>query len=349
MEFVRLLVCHGYSPVIYQTAGKDFKIFMEGAEVVGLGGLDRHKMTRLSHKDIDKRQIRWIVYASSFVGEKNFRKGQIFIQHGIHWDYTTSLTNLRQRIKWELIRRRLSRHDLKMARDSQLTISVDSNFLNYSRVMLRHRFNPEKIRYIPNFAIPQEKSSWQGKWDHPEGINIIFARRFEFRRGVTIFADAIEQILKIIPKAKVTFAGWGSFTDYLNGKFGNSGQVKIEAVPHEQMYQLLNRSHIAIIPSTYSEGTSLSCLEAMASGCAVIATDVGGLANLVIPDYNGILIRPISSDIVSAITKLSNDMDYAGALANRAYETISHSFSCSTWQTRIWQALNEAGIEDLTH
>ncbi len=347
MEFISLLISMGYTPIVYQTSIKDFKERYEGAEVNGLGGLDRHKMTKLSHKDIDSRGIRWIVYASSFVGEKSFRHNQIFIQHGIHWDYTTSPTNILQRIKWEIIRRRLSRHDLKMARESRLTICVDSNFLNYARIMLRHRFDPQKMQYIPNFAIPQKKPDWQGKWINPEEINIIFARRFEFRRGVTIFGEAIEQILKSNPKVKVTFAGWGSYEKYLFEKFGKNNRVIIQPVPHEQMYEYLNRAHIAVIPTTYSEGTSLSCLEAMASGCAVIATNIGGLCNLVTPDFNGLLIRPTIKDITDAIAGLSNNLSLAESLADRGYETVCHSFSLVKWRSRVKQALAEAGIPDL--
>jgi len=344
LELIRLLVSLGFTPVVYQTAVNDFKLDVEGAEVIGLGGLNRHRMNKLSHRDIDQRNIRWIIYASSFVGEKYFRPDNIFIQHGIHWDYTMSQRTHFLHIKWEYIRRILSRHDLKMCRKSHLTITVDSNFLNYSRIMLGHRFDTNKIRYIPNFAIPQEKSLWHEKWMNPKEIHVVFARRFELRRGVILFAEAIEQILSSAPKVRVTFAGYGTYEKYILEKFGNSQRVTIEAVPHDKMYELLNRSHIAVIPSTYSEGTSLSCLEAMAAGCAVVATDIGGLCNIVIPDFNGILVRPNVSDIVLAVSGLVNDIQRAETLANRGYDMIGPSFSLSTWRNRIKQALNEAGV-----
>ena len=344
LELIRLLVSLGFMPVVYQTALNDFKLDVEGATIIGLGGLNRHLMNRLSHRDIDRRNIRWIIYSNSFVGEKYFRPDNIFIQHGIHWDYTMPQRTYFLHMKWEYIRRRLSRHDLKMCRESHLTITVDSNFLNYSRVMLGHRLNTNKLRYIPNFAIPQEKSLWHEKWMNPKEINVVFARRFELRRGVILFSEAMEQILSLSPGVRVTFAGSGTFERYIVEKFANSRRVTIEAVPHDKMYELLNRSHIAVIPSTYSEGTSLSCLEAMAAGCAIVATDIGGLCNIVIPDYNGILVRPNVSDIVIAVSGLANDLQRAETIANRGYDMICHSFSLSTWRNRIKQALNEAGV-----
>ena len=343
-ELINLLADLGFAPVIYQNSAENFVIRAIGAEVMGLGNLDRHKMNRLSHFDAEKRGIKWIIYARSFVGEKYFKPGNIFIQHGIHWDYTTSADKLFERLKWERIRRRLSSHDLRMCREAKLTISVDTNFLNYSRVMLKDGFDPHRMRYIPNFAVPQEKSTWEMKWKAPEVIHIVFARRFELRRGSLIFADAITQLLQSLPNIRITLAGCGTYETLFREKFSNDSRVITTEIQHEQMYQLLNTAHIAVIPSTYSEGTSLSCLEAMASGCAVIASDVGGLGNIVMPDYNGILIRPVAGDIVTAVTRLASDLNFAKLIAGRGFDIVKNSFSLSLWKKRIRQALEEAGI-----
>jgi glycosyltransferase involved in cell wall biosynthesis len=344
MEFVRLLVDLGFVPVIYQTAENDFTTTLEGAEIIGLGTLDRRRMNQLSHQDLDRRNIRWIIYTSSFVGEKYFRRDNLFIQHGIHWDYGTSGRNPLRRLKWEYIRWMLSRQDLSLCRKSRLTIAVDTNFLNYARIMLGHSFDPGRICYIPNFAVPQSPSNWQSKWRHPEDINIVFSRRFESRRGVTLFAEALEEVLSTSPRIRVTFAGSGSYERYLLEKFRDSSRVKIEEVPHDKIYDLLNRSHIAVIPSTYSEGTSFACLEGMASGCAVVATDVGGLCNIVLPDFSGLLVRPIASEIAFALTSIVSNLPWAESLARRGYDTICHSFSLSLWRKRLQQALSAAGV-----
>ena len=46
--------------------------------------------------------------------------------------------------------------------------------------------------------------------------------------------------------------------------------------PPHAMPEILSHMDIALIPTKGTEGTSLSCLEAMAAGCAVIASPVGG-------------------------------------------------------------------------
>ncbi|WP_420491566.1 glycosyltransferase [Neobacillus drentensis] len=50
-----------------------------------------------------------------------------------------------------------------------------------------------------------------------------------------------------------------------------------------------------------SEGTSLSLLEAMAAKCAEIATNVGGMTNIILDNYNGLIINPDESELYLAL------------------------------------------------
>ena len=61
---------------------------------------------------------------------------------------------------------------------------------------------------------------------------------------------------------------------------------------------------VAVIPTRWSEGTSLACVEALAAGLAVVTTPVGGLANLVIPGFNGYVVAPVAEQIAGALEEL---------------------------------------------
>jgi len=348
-EFSRLLIDMGYSPIIYQSSVSYFLLEQNGVKIIGTGQMDRYKFSKWSHKDIKKKQIKWIVYATSFVGEKYFIPNQIFIQHGIHWDYPNMRPNFFERIKWESIRKKLSQHDLKMCKNAKLTISVDTNFINYARIKLGKYLDQNRIRYVPNFAIAHDKIEWQKKWDSTENIDIIFARRFVGRRGVHHFATAIEGLIRDFSNINVLIAGKGPAENFLRNKFKSDKQVEIQEIPHEKIASKLNKSHIAVIPSIYSEGTSLSCLEAMASGCAVIATNVGGLGNIILPDFNGLLIKPTIKDIREAIIHLIHNLTYAEELANNGFETVTHAFSLTNWKKRIYESLIKSGIRDFSN
>lgn len=347
LEIVRLLFSLGIDPVVYQTSKDDFTKVFEGATVIGYKGADRKKMLSLSHADIDRRGIDRIVYAITFVDAKYYRPGQIFVQHGIYWDYTTSQYNIHGRLKWEFMRGKLSRNDMRMCLKSKLTIAVDTNFINYARIVMRHRFNPSRLVYIPNFAWPRNIDKWGPKWKNEDETRIVFARRFEYYRGVVLFTEVAEKLLHSLSGIKITFAGCGTYEKYLKEKFKDYANVAVKEVPHDEIYDLLCDSHIAVIPTLYSEGTSLSALEAMASGCAVVATDVGGLCNIVIPGYNGLLVRPITSEIADSIIYLAGDRKEAARLAGRGHELVSESFSVDVWRIRIKKALEESGFLEI--
>jgi glycosyltransferase involved in cell wall biosynthesis len=344
LEMVKLLSELEIDTTVYQTSEHGFATVFEGASVIGHGISDRNKMLRLSHDDIDKKGIERIIYATSVADEKHMRSGQIFVQHGIHWDYTTSGSSIYSRLRWEYLRRKLSRNDIRMSLKSKLTIAVDTNFINYARIVMRHRFNPLKLVYIPNFAWPRNIEKWGPKWINDGEIRIVFARRFEYRRGVTLFGEVTEKLLQALPAAKISFAGCGTYEKFLREKFKDSANVSVTEVTHDKIYDLLCNSHIAVIPTIYSEGTSLTCLEAMASGCAVVVTDVGGLCNIVIPDYNGLLVRPVASEFTDSIIYLANNWKEAARLAGRGHELVSESFSAEMWRIRIKKALEESGF-----
>ena len=98
--------------------------------------------------------------------------------------------------------------------------------------------------------------------------------------------------------------------------------------------QIHQDKDIAIIPTIGSEGTSLSLLEAMASGCAVVCTNVGGMTNIVLDHYNGLMINPDEESLYQAIKLLIEDPILKTSLQKHAYETAKASFSLEMWKER---------------
>jgi glycosyltransferase involved in cell wall biosynthesis len=54
----------------------------------------------------------------------------------------------------------------------------------------------------------------------------------------------------------------------------------------------------------WSEGTSLACIEAIAAGLPVVCSPVGGLGNLVVPDFNGVIAHPEPQSFAEAIARI---------------------------------------------
>ncbi|MBV8301212.1 MAG: glycosyltransferase family 4 protein, partial [Candidatus Dormibacteraeota bacterium] len=95
-----------------------------------------------------------------------------------------------------------------------------------------------------------------------------------------------------------------------------------------EMVDVLRAADVFVLPST-AAGVSLSLLEAMASGCAVIATDAGddaaalGDAGLLIP------VRPLEPALSRALSRLHDDADARRrlGLAGRARIVSGYSMS----------------------
>jgi glycosyltransferase involved in cell wall biosynthesis len=108
-------------------------------------------------------------------------------------------------------------------------------------------------------------------------LNVLGANRESFGKKVTFTIGGIgdeEKLNKAITEynfdGEVKFAGWVS------------GKKKAE---------LLNKCDVYVLPS-YNEGLPISILEAMSYGKPIIATQVGGIPEIVKHGYNGWLFKP---------------------------------------------------------
>jgi len=99
----------------------------------------------------------------------------------------------------------------------------------------------------------------------------------------------------------------------------------------EAIRELYGLADIVLVPSVHSENveeaTSLSALEAMASGRPLIAGDVGGLAEMVVDGENGLLVPADPEALAAAILRLAADPDLGArmAAAARDYVEVNHS------------------------
>jgi L-malate glycosyltransferase len=91
---------------------------------------------------------------------------------------------------------------------------------------------------------------------------------------------------------------------------------------------------------SYEEGLPLALLEAMAAGCAVIASGAGGIPE-VLDGRNGLLVKPGPEAIADAILRLASDTGMREAMGQAAAETIRTSF---TWEARTAELYAVYGI-----
>ena len=119
------------------------------------------------------------------------------------------------------------------------------------------------------------------------------------------------------------------------------GRVNHRIVEPDDMPQVYQEADISLIPTLYSEGTSLSCLEAQSTGNIVISTNVGGLPNLIIDGYNGILINPNAHDLMTALDMVLANAQLRKTLSQNAV-SVARAFDKSVWEQRWGKIIDEA-------
>jgi polysaccharide pyruvyl transferase CsaB len=207
-------------------------------------------------------------------------------------------------------------------------VSVDTNSINVMRALW-----PEmgaRMTYVPNWVDTQTfVPAARLNGDRP---TVLFPRRSQINRGSRMIGPILEQVEQ---DCVFLWVGEGEKeeTDHIKAVAQRDPRLRFEAAPFESMPQFYQQADICVISSLGSEGTSLSCLEALASGCAVISSNVGGLPNLIHHEINGLLVEPEPSKIAAAISLLITDPHQRTAYQQAGVATARH-FDISQWRKR---------------
>lgn len=92
--------------------------------------------------------------------------------------------------------------------------------------------------------------------------------------------------------------------------------------------RLMAALDVVVLASTHTEVLPLVVMEAMAAGCAVVATSVGGVPELVEEGQSGLLVPPGDVDaLASALHRLIGDADLRARLGRGAVSRIQQQFT----------------------
>jgi glycosyltransferase involved in cell wall biosynthesis len=98
--------------------------------------------------------------------------------------------------------------------------------------------------------------------------------------------------------------------------------------------ELLNGSHVLVLPSR-NEGQSMAVLEAMARGLCVIASDAGGLPDM-IGGGHGVIVPPDDIDAIADASRLViEDRDLRARYGAAAYARVEAHFDVRAVRRRI--------------
>jgi glycosyltransferase involved in cell wall biosynthesis len=352
LNLARLCQENNMETTIFQFSNLPFEIEANGLKIRGIHvchlPLKRRNLAlyRAVEKQMDLNE-NILVFGADHVSVPTKNPRHIAIQHGISWDLPMHYMTSRkiatygwaaQILKWREIRmyKRYFENCLN-------TVCVDYNFLNWYRTTQTAEIKGHNVSVIPNFALTAPIEMVKGRYYSNKNIRVLFARRFVEMRGTRIVGEVAKYLLDKYSQVGFTFAGEGPEEGRLREMFGSESRVSIIKYLPEESIQIHLQHDIAVVPSIASEGTSLSVLEAMATGCPVVATATGGVTNIIIHGYNGILVMPDTSSLIDGLEMLIQNSELRENIGLKGYDTANVAFSLSRWKKAWLDVLTRVG------
>lgn len=207
----------------------------------------------------------------------------------------------------------------------------------------------EKITTIYNGICHNQTipvADFHKKFIMAECRNIAVIARLIREKGVHMFIRMAAEVVKLFPEARFYIVGDGPERTNLEKLVANLKltNVVIFLGFNKEAAALMPFFEIIVVPSL-SEGLSIVALEAMFAKKAVVASNVGGLPEVVEHNNTGLLFEVGNvAEGAAQIIKLLQDQDLSRRLAEEAYKKACHSFT-SEQMCRNTAALYERYIK----
>lgn len=164
-----------------------------------------------------------------------------------------------------------------------------------------------------------------GKKFDKEDIVVTFLGRMIYSKGPQILLEAAKKIVAEFDNVFFIFAGKGKALAKLRSK--RASHVYFTGnLSQEEVKSLLGRTDILVLPTIHHEGFPLTLLEAGASGCAVIATNQGGIGELIVDNETGLIVSPTAEDVRNKLLMLINDKSLRVELAGNLQKKVGAKF-----------------------
>jgi glycosyltransferase involved in cell wall biosynthesis len=209
-----------------------------------------------------------------------------------------------------------------------------------SRQLRRYEKIPErKIVTIPNgidgsrFELTIDRQAKRRELGiHEQGSVIGLAVRLSDQKGITFLLQAMPRILAKHPDTTLLIAGDGDLRMDLEREaqeLGIASRVKF-CGPRKDIPELLKLLDFYVLPSKW-EGLPMVILEAMAAGCPVVATDVGGNSTAVVNGVTGALVPPQDpAALADAVIRLLDSPELQKRYAENGKNRFRERFSAET-------------------
>jgi glycosyltransferase involved in cell wall biosynthesis len=172
--------------------------------------------------------------------------------------------------------------------------------------------------------------------------------RLEPEKGHQTLIDAWPIVLRDVPDAYLLVVGEGSRRDYLEAR-ARANRVAHRVVftgRRDDVPAVTAALDVAVLPS-HREAQGLSILEAMALSRPVVASDVGGIPEMIEDGVTGLLVPHDQPDkLAAAIVRLLTDHALADTIARQAHDLVHDRF-CIELMVKAVEGIYDAGTRSV--
>lgn len=230
-----------------------------------------------------------------------------------------------------------------MRRVDALTV-VSQSMSEYARML---DAPADKLAVIP-MGIDMVETFIPAYRDEEETAELLFVGRLVEAKAVGAIIQAMPAILAVNPEVILSIAGEGPEETRLKAlakTLGITNKVHfLGAVPNDALPPIYRRATVFISPSLM-EGFGLTLVEALACKCAVIASDLPAVRELIIDGETGFIISPGNhEEITSKVLTLLANRTLRQSLAHSGRESVLGRFDWDTVAGNYSVLLHELAV-----
>jgi glycosyltransferase involved in cell wall biosynthesis len=203
------------------------------------------------------------------------------------------------------------------------------------RALVRVGVREDRIRVVPSgidpealVAAPGARAAVRAEWGlAPEDVAVVVVGALERRKGHAVLLAAARRLVFEAPRLRYVFCGAGGEADGLMAAAAPlDGAVRFAGFRRD-VAACLAAADLVALPSL-AEGLGVAALEAMAAGRAVVASRVGGLAEVVAGGVTGLLVPPSDPEaLAQALLRLAREPELRARLGAAGRERVRAGYT----------------------
>ena len=180
------------------------------------------------------------------------------------------------------------------------------------------------------------------KREKHNSINFMYAGRIIKEKGVENILISFNNLYKKYKNIHLFIAGDGAMLDEYKNKYENKNIEFLGKLNFDELLEYYSKTDVFLYPTLYPEGLPTSILEAGLNKCAVIATNKGGVMEVIENNKSGYVIDDTREDLEEKMEDLIVNKDKIEKFGEELNKTVIEKFSWKSTAKKVLEDMENA-------